>query len=124
MNEYIFYTTEEYAKIPNNKCLFIGRSFGKNRAEAQENLLKDNKWIAEAGYRPSEFIAKQILTEKQIADIKAVVEYLWADEKKHYEEWLGIDIENESYIKGEDTDYNHIFSNLRRLKMFYWSNEL
>ena len=102
MNEYIFYTTEGYTIAPNENievenCQVLGRAFGNNPKEAEENLLKENPWIVEAGFNPAEFFIKQLLTEEQHADIKAVIEYLLADEER------------------EDKD-NHIFNVLKRLK--------
>ena len=107
MNEYIIYTTEGYTIAPNENvevenCQVLGCAFGHNADEAQDNLLKENPWISEAGFNPSEFFIKQLLTEEQLTDIKAVIEYLWADEERHYEE-------------SEDKE-NHIFNVLKRLK--------
>lgn len=65
MNEYIFYTTEGFTQDPNGNdienCQVLGRAFGNNKDEAQDNLLRDNPWINEAGFSKSEFIVKQIL---------------------------------------------------------------
>ena len=101
MNEYIIYTTEGFTQDPNGNdienCQVLGRAFGNNPEEAEENLLKENPWINEAGFNRSEFFIKQLLTEEQHADIKAVIEYLLADEER------------------EDKD-NHIFNVLKRLK--------
>ncbi|MBO4551117.1 MAG: hypothetical protein IKW91_08025 [Bacteroidaceae bacterium] len=67
MNEYIFYTTEGHTIAPKenvevNNCQVLGCAFGNNKNEAQDNLLKDNPWINEAGFNKSEFIIKQLLT--------------------------------------------------------------
>lgn len=107
MNEYIFYTTEGQTYAPNDSievenCQVLGRARGCNTTEGLNNLLNENRWIPEAGFDPEEFIAKQILTDEQRADIKALIEYLWTDEEKHYEE-------------SEDKE-NHIFAIINRLK--------
>ncbi len=34
----------------------------------------------------SDIIVKQLFTEEQKADIKAMVDYLWEDEHKHFQE--------------------------------------
>lgn len=107
MNEYIFYTNEGYTEAPNassevENCQVLGRAKGSNADEALKNLMDENRWIPEAGFNPAEFFIKQILTAEQRADINAVIEYLWADEERHYEE---------SEDKG-----NHIFNVIRRLK--------
>lgn len=67
MNEYIIYTTEGYTIAPNEdveveNCQMLGCAYGNNAIEAQDNLLKDNPWIIEAGFHRSEFIIKQLLT--------------------------------------------------------------
>lgn len=107
MNEYIFYTAEGYTNAPNDSyevenCQVLGTAKGKNKSEAQENLLKENPWIAEAGFDPAEFFIRQTLTEEQRNDIKMLVDYLWTDEERHFEE-------------SEDKE-NHIFSLLMRLE--------
>lgn len=50
----------------------------------------------------TDLIVNQLLTEEQKADIKAVVDYLWEDERKHFQEL--------HYSK------NHIFRKLKHLK--------
>lgn len=71
MNEYIIYTTEGYTISPNENvevenCQLLGCAFGKNAAEAQDNLIKENPWITEAGFHESEFIVRQLQTTKCI----------------------------------------------------------
>ena len=107
MNEYIFYTTEGQTYAPNDSievenCQLLGTANGSNESEAQENLLNENPWITEAGFDPAEFLVRQILTNEQRNDINMLVDYLWADEERHFEE-------------SEDKD-NHIFNVLKRLK--------
>ena len=68
MNEYIIYTTEGYTIAPNEdveveNCQVLGCACGNNAAEAQDNLLKDNPWITEAGFDRAEFIVKQIVSD-------------------------------------------------------------
>jgi hypothetical protein len=64
MNEYIFYTTEGFTQAPNgddiDNCQVLGIAQGKDNVEAEDNLLKDNPWIIEAGFDPSEFFVKQL----------------------------------------------------------------
>mgnify|MGYP006924773943 CR=1 FL=1 len=108
MSEYIFYTTEGFTQDPNGNdvenCQVLGRAFGKNENDARCNLLKENPWIEKAGFDNTDFIAKQLLTEDQKTDIKAIIDYLWKDEHKHFQE--------EHYPK------RHIFRILKRLKSF------
>ena len=68
MNEYIIYTTEGHTIAPNENvevenCQVLGCARGTTPEEAKANLLKDNPWITEAGFRRSEFIARQIVSE-------------------------------------------------------------
>lgn len=107
MNEYIFYTAEGHTTAPNESievenCQVIGRAVGFTSDEAMKNLLKENRWISEADFNPQEFFVKQVLTEEQRNDIKSLVDYLWIDEERHFEE-------------SEDKS-NHIFSVIKRLK--------
>ena len=65
MNEYIIFTTEGYTTAPNESvevenCQVLGFAFGHDADEAQDNLLKENPWIIEAGFDKSEFIIKQL----------------------------------------------------------------
>ena len=89
MNEYIIYTAEGYTLAPNEdveveNCQVLGQARGNNAAEAKDNLLKDNPWIAEAGFNRSEFIVKQLLTTEEPAAIKEVLGYLREDEERHF----------------------------------------
>ena len=66
MNEYIFYTAEGHTTAPNESvevenCQVLGTAKGKNENEAKQNLLKENPWIAVAGFNSSEFLHRQIL---------------------------------------------------------------
>lgn len=66
MNEYIIFTTEGHTIAPNEdyeveNCQVLGRAFGNNPKEAEENLLKENPWIVEAGFNASEFIVRQLM---------------------------------------------------------------
>ena len=106
-NEYIFYTTEGQTYAPNDSievenCQVLGTASGRNESEAQENLLNENPWITEAGFDSAEFLVRQILTNEQRNDINVLIDYLWADEERHFEE-------------SEDKE-NHIFNVLKRLK--------
>ena len=65
MNEYIFYTTEGHTIAPNedvevNNCQVLGIAKGKDKEDATDNLLKENPWITEAGFAPTEFIIRQL----------------------------------------------------------------
>ncbi len=91
MNEYIFYTTEGETIAPNEEveienCQVLGRIQARNAEHAKQLLAQKNPWIEEAGFDMSDIIVKQLFTEEQKADIKAMVDYLWEDEHKHFQE--------------------------------------
>ena len=107
MNEYIIYTTEGYTIAPNEdveveNCQVLGRTHGNSPKEAIGNLLKDNPWIVEAGFNKTEFVVEQLMTDEERVAIKAVLDYLWDDEERHYVE--------------SEKPNNHIFTELIRLK--------
>lgn len=65
MNKYIIYTTEGHTTAPNENievenCQMLGEVCGNNPDEAKDNLMKENPWIAEAGFSRSEFIVRQL----------------------------------------------------------------
>lgn len=65
MNKYIIYTTEGHTTAPNENievenCQMLGEVYGNNPDEAKDNLMKENPWIAEAGFSRSEFIIRQL----------------------------------------------------------------
>ncbi len=70
MNEYIIYTTEGYTIAPNEdvevgNCQVLGIVKGKDKVEAKDNLLKENPWIIEADFNPTEFIVRQLLSDDE-----------------------------------------------------------
>ena len=106
MNEYIIYTTEGHTIAPNEdveveNSQVLGVAYGNNPNEAKDNLLKANPWITKAGFDKSEFVVRQLPTNEQRTAIKEVLDYLWEDEERHYEE------------SGEPD--NHIFPILKQL---------
>lgn len=107
MNEYIFYTPEGYTTAPNENvdvenCQVLGIAKGKNKIDAKENLLNENPWIVETGFDPAQFIAKQLITDEQRSAIKKLLDYLWEDEERHFDEMGCPD--------------NHIFEVMKLLK--------
>lgn len=90
MAEYIIYTTEGFTQDPNgndiDNCQVLGRAYGNNPEEAENNLLKDNPWIIEAGFDKSEFTTVQLLSDEDKVAIKEVLDYLWDEEERHYKE--------------------------------------
>lgn len=107
MNEYIFYSAEGETLAPNidvviENCQVLGSTRASDIKHARKFLQQENPWINGAGFDMAKTITKQVLTEEQKADIMTIVDYLWVDEKKHYEEL------NQSQ--------DHIFSIIKRLK--------
>lgn len=102
MNKYVFYTVEGCDESPvNNKCenfQFLGVEKGDSLFEAKQKLISGKKMI----FDESTIKSKQLLSEDNKNDIKTVIEYLWEDEKKHFEE--------------NDCPNNHIFFTLKKLK--------
>lgn len=102
-----FYTTEGHTDAPNDRievenCQVLGTARGSNECKALENLLKENTWIDEAGFAPAEFFVRQIMSDEQRRDINILIDYLWTDEERHFEESEGKE--------------NHISNVLKRLK--------
>ncbi len=111
MNEYMFYTFEGFTQSPNKTDCENFQILGFEKAEnleiAKEHLLVNNDWILKYGFDAEKILSKKILTEESLASIKTVVDYLWNDEEKDYEERLA---------SGGNVD-NHIFKHLRKLKL-------
>lgn len=106
MNEYIILTTEGTTLSPNHSdvenCQLLSRIEALNVSDAHSRLLEYNKWIIETGYSTEEIIVNQVITKEQVADIKAIVGYLWNNEKLSYEK--------------EGCPIDHIYMVLKRLK--------
>lgn len=111
MNEYVFYTFEGFTQSPNKtdceNLQILGFEKAENLEVAKEHLLVNNDWISRYGFDTEKILSKKILTEESLASIKTVVDYLWKDEEKDYEECL---------VSGKNVD-NHIFKHLRKLKL-------
>lgn len=64
MAEYIFYTTEGYTQAPNGEdvenCQMLGRTYGNNKHEALQNLLRDFPWIKQKGFDPDQIIGREL----------------------------------------------------------------
>lgn len=107
MNKYLIFTTEGITYGPNTNvnienCQILGTIEAMSANEAIKLLFEQNEWIARSGFTITNMHAYPILTTTIQNDIKNVMEYLWADEHKHFQE-------NECPI-------DHIFCVLTRLK--------
>lgn len=69
MSTYIFYTHEGYTEGPNGKevenCQLLGEAEGETAKEALENLLNENPWIADCGFKvgAGEIVARKLSDE-------------------------------------------------------------
>lgn len=110
MAKFIFYTDEGYTTAPNDEDVknlqVLGIEDGSTEDQATKNLFQDNDWILEMGFSKDEIKCRAIFNPSFINDLKVVLEHLWKEEEKHYEECR---------LNGENTDA-HIFNSLRNLK--------
>ena len=122
MNEYVFYTFEGYTESPTGKecenIQLLGFEYGRNKKSAKKKLVETREWIEELDFDVEEIESKQLLTDENKNDIKTVIEYLWNNEQKHFEEEINkeIDIDETESIELEKLCPNHIFTVLKRLK--------
>lgn len=91
MNDYLFYTTEGVTFSPNaatdiENCQILGYSKGKDKFTALQNLLIENKWIKESKFDESKIAAVQILSQDVKDELRILIDYLWRDEERHFEE--------------------------------------
>ena len=110
MAKYIFYTHEGYSIAPNNEDVenlqILGIEDGITENEAFKNLFQNNEWILEMGFSEDKIKCRAIFNSSFINDLNTILEYLWRDEEKHFEE---------SKLNGENTDF-HIFNSLMNIK--------
>jgi hypothetical protein len=106
MGRFIFYTDEGYTISPNDTELeslqILGFEKAKNLNEGKQILLENNPWINESGFKIETIKSDLILDKNSLNDIKSLIDYLYENEKKKYEE------------SNEPED--HIFLKLERLK--------
>lgn len=91
MNEYIVYTKEGYtyglnSDIDIENCQVLGIIEGLTEIDAINKLFEQNDWIHRAGFTVEDTIARPLLTPPIIEDIKMVIDYLWKDEHKRFQE--------------------------------------
>lgn len=107
MNEYIFYTLEGFTSPPREdkeveNCQLLGCVQGNNIDEARMNLEQRCPWIEECGFNIYEAFIQQLLTEESKQDIRTVIQYLWNNEYKNFQE--------------TDEPNDHIYHTLLRLR--------
>jgi len=106
MAQFIFYTFEGSTIAPNNEDVenlqILGIESGLHANDALEKLLTDNKWIEKSGFSKNKIKSHVIVSVSFQNDVQTLIDYLWNDEERHFEE-------------SEQND-NHIFKILQRLK--------
>lgn len=110
MNEYLIFTPEGSTYAPNfdvdiDNCQLLGRITAHSVSEAMQNFCKENKWIKEAQFDENNFIVEQIVSCTQKEEILRVIDYLWDNEMKSFQE---LDYPN-----------NHIFNSLIKLREIF-----
>ncbi|MBS1572390.1 MAG: hypothetical protein JST62_08375 [Bacteroidetes bacterium] len=107
MFKYIFYTDEGYTISPNDDILesfqILGFENGKTLQGGISNLLENNHWIEKSKFDIEKIKYKTILSSKDIENLRTLINYLWDDEKKHFEE--------------SEKPKDHIFHILKQLKL-------
>lgn len=108
MAKYIFYTNEGFTVSPNNTKLknfqILGFVNGKSLRIATLSLLKNNPWIAESGFNVEKLNHYKIINKQDENNLKSIVEYMWSDEQKHFEEY------------DDKKSINHIYHKLKKAK--------
>lgn len=107
MNEYVVYTADGYTSGPNTNvdvenCQVLGIIEEFSEEDAIKKLFKQNEWIPKAEFTEDNTIARPLLTSSIVEDIKIVIDYLWKDEYKYFQE---------NYYPQD-----HIYRILKRLK--------
>lgn len=109
--QFLFYFKSEKAnflnsnEVNNLKILGISEGFSQKDAfsklttgkELPENVLFDN----DIGYI-------KIATDDIVESLKMIINYLWKDEQKHFEE-----------SESDTNNANHIFSHLQKLQRYF-----
>lgn len=108
MANYIFYTDEGFTISPNNTKLnnlqILGTANGKNPNSAITNLIKNNPWITESAFNKEKIKHHKILKKQAENNLKFVIDYMWNDEQKHFEEY------------DDEKPKDHIYLKLEKLK--------
>jgi hypothetical protein len=106
MAKFILYTDEGYTISPSGQELeslqILGFEEAKNIKDGIQLLLENNPWIDKSGFKTESIKSHIILDKNSLSEIKSLIDYLYENEKKHFEE--------------SDNPENHIFLKLKRLK--------
>jgi hypothetical protein len=106
MAKFIFYTDEGYTIAPDNSELeslqILGFENASNLKEGIRELFTNNPWIKESGFKTRNIKYRLILENNDLKDLKTLIQFLYIDEKRNYEE--------------SDQTKDHIFLVIERLK--------
>ena len=107
MKDFIIYTTQgttcgPIINVDVENCQLLGIVQSNTEVDAINELFDKNEWICLAGFSKDYVVAKQLFTSSNKKDINEVIDYLWNDEYKHFQE--------------NNHPKNHIFRVLKRLK--------
>ena len=83
-------------------CQLLGTIEGCSEEDAIKRLFEQDEWIQKAGFSMDNAIAHPLHTKSIQEDIKILVEYLWEDEHRHFQE--------------NNVSQDHIFYTIKRLK--------
>lgn len=91
MAEYLVYTTEGLTSGPNinidvENCQVLGTIEGVSEKDAINKLFGQNDWIQQAGFSIDNALARPLLTTSIMKDIRIVIDYLWKEEHRHFQE--------------------------------------
>jgi len=110
MARYIFYTDQGLTIAPNGEDVenfqIIGFEEGISEVDAFGNLLKNNDWIIEMKFSTDNIKCKLVFETNFSSKVHKVLDYLWKDEERHYEE----NNDDEKFVE------NHIFKTLEEIK--------
>ncbi len=72
MNTYIFYTLGGYTECPDGaeveNCQLLGEAEGETAKKAFAKLLKENKWVAEHGFKVDcgDIVARKLADSERV----------------------------------------------------------
>lgn len=110
MAKYIFYTERKLTNLSNdNEAVnfqVIGFEEGKTEEEAYLNLKNNIDWVKNADFLDKDLRSKLVFETSFLSKIEKVLNYLWENEERHYEE----DMDEDGSVE------NHIFTTLKEIK--------
>lgn len=90
MNEFMIYTSEGFTKSPENieieNYQLLGKMIAEDEKQAKNLLKKNNPWIEEIGFDIDKAFVQQVFTPENQQDLKTLLDYMWKDEEKNFEE--------------------------------------